>query len=109
MLRFVNPDLETVDAIGPGKVAYHVTISASHGVNVDGLKQAIDLVGATKEDPLRLCFLVPQSVFPAWLGRRDVIPNEHLPEGYRGKARAYVVRMTENLRVEQNEWPFKKE
>ena len=36
MLRFVSKNQQTVDAIGPGKVAYQLTISASHSFNEDG-------------------------------------------------------------------------
>jgi hypothetical protein len=101
MLRFVNPKEPTVDAVGPGKIAYQVTSSPSHSVNVDGLKKVIDLVGATKDDPLRLCYLVPENVFSTWAEKaenaKDVIPSMNADD--RKKVKVYVVRMTADTDV----------
>ena len=91
MLRFVSKNQETVDAIGPGKVAYQLTISASHSFNEDGLQQAIELVGATKDDPLRLFIVVPLNVFSTWLKKKDIIPAT---SKHSDKVKVYVVRLT---------------
>jgi hypothetical protein len=58
------------------------------------LKKAIDFVDATPEDPLRLCFLVDPSAFPAWLTKRTfaVIPHEH-----HAVVKLYAVRITDNI------------
>jgi hypothetical protein len=58
------------------------------------LKKAIDFVGATPEDPLRLCFLVDPSAFPAWLTKRTfaVIPHEH-----HAVVKLYAVRIAESI------------
>jgi hypothetical protein len=94
MVQFLSKTQATVDAIGPGKVAYQMTISGKHTVNDDGLKHAIELVGATSDDPLRLFIVVPSKVFSTWLAKKDVVP---VTSAHRDKVKVYVVRMTEDF------------
>ena len=94
MLQFLSKNEATVDAVGPGKAAYQMTTSDQHDFKDVELEQAIELVGATKDDPLRLFIVGPSKVFSAWLRKKDVIPATS-PQ--RDKVKVYVVRMTEDF------------
>ena len=55
---FLVGNQRTVDAVGPGKVAYQMTMATTHDVNEAGLEHAAELLGATPQEPLRLCICV---------------------------------------------------
>ncbi len=79
IVHFFARNEATLDAIGPGKIGYQVTMSKDHSVNVSGLQAAIEAVGATPSDPLRFCFAVPDDseVFSSacqWARRKIVLP-----------------------------------
>ena len=71
-VEFLNPSQETIDAVGPGKCAYQMTLASAHSVKEGGLRAAIAHLDATARDPLRLCFVVPRNLFGSW--QDNVIP-----------------------------------
>jgi len=86
-VRFLTKNVPTVDAIGPGKIAYQITLASSHSINEEGLQKAVDVVGATAEEPLRLCVCVDQDAFPVWAKKARV----ELPGRLAECVRVYVV------------------
>jgi hypothetical protein len=88
-VRFYQKNVRTVDAVGPGKIAYQVTLANSHNVNEDGLRAVVDLVGATVGDPLRLCFCVDSNAYDAWAGKPHIVLPGHLAD----RVLVYVVRI----------------
>ena len=79
----------TIDALGPGKVAYQMTVSKSHDVTIDGdgLKELLRVVEATVESPLLYCFVVPEDVFGVWEKGVIIVPGGIDPS----VARWYVI------------------
>jgi hypothetical protein len=76
-------------AVGPGKVAYQVTMAGTQDVREAGLQQAVRLLGASPEDriPLRLCLLAPQDTYQTWKKKRCIV----VPEGLVDRVRVYAV------------------
>ncbi len=75
--HFFTRDEATLDGIGPGKIAYQVSMSGNHGVASVGLRAAIEAVNATVDDPLRFCFVVPHEVFASPWSRRTIsLPSD---------------------------------
>ena len=77
-------------AVGPGKVAYQVTMAGTQDVREAGLQQAVRLLGASPEDriPLRLCLLAPQDTYQTWKKKKRCIV---VPEGLVDRVRVYAV------------------
>jgi hypothetical protein len=89
--RFSKATHPTIDGIGPAKVAYQMTLSSSHSINAKGLQDAAAAVGATKEDPLRLCMVVPKCVMAAWM-KKNSAPIDGVAEAdLLDKVKLYVV------------------
>ncbi len=85
----MHPSQPTVDAVGPGKCAYQMTLAADHSVNRAGLQAAVRHLGATTEEPLRLCFVVPAKQLGLW---EDKLPVVTLPASVPcSHVRAYVI------------------
>ena len=73
--------------MGPGRVAYQVTVAGTHDVNEAGLHEVAKFLGASPEEPLRLCFLVPQDTYEKWQKKRFIV----VPEGLADRVRVYAV------------------
>ena len=86
---FLTRNQRTVDAVGPGKVAYQVTMAGTHDVNEKGLHEVVEVLGASREEPLRLCFLVPQDAYETWQKKKFIV----VPEALADRVRAYAVLM----------------
>jgi len=84
---FLIRNQRTVDAVGPGKVAYQVTMAGTHDVNETGLHEVVEVLGASREEPLRLCFLVPQDAYETWQKKKFIV----VPEALADRVRAYAV------------------
>ena len=85
---FLIRNQRTVDAVGPGKVAYQVTMAGTHDVNETGLHEVVEVLGASREEPLRLCFLVPQdATYETWQKKKFIV----VPEALADRVRAYAV------------------
>ena len=87
-VEFLNPSQETIDAVGPGKCAYQMTLASTHSVKEGGLLAAIRHLGATPLDPLRLCFVVPTKQFGSWKSKTSIPIPASVPLD---TVRAYVV------------------
>jgi hypothetical protein len=74
-LEFMIPSQPTVDAVVPGKCAYQMTLAADHSVNRAGLEAAVHHLGATAEEPLRLCFVVPAKQLGLWEKKLVTLPD----------------------------------
>ncbi len=89
-VRFLEGTQRAVHAVGPGKIAYEVTLGAPqspHRVDADSLEKVVELVGATAEDPLRWCICVDRNSYDAWAEQEHVVVPSHLA----GLVRVYVV------------------
>ena len=87
---FLIRSQRTVNAVGPGKVAYQVTMAGTHDVNDTGLQQVVEVLGASPKEPLRLCFLVPgppKDVYQEWQKKRFIV----VPEALADRVRVYAV------------------
>jgi hypothetical protein len=74
-VEFLHPSQPTVDAVGPGKCAYQMTLADSHSVSSAGLEAAVRHLGATMQEPLRLCIVVPTTRLSAWERRVVALPD----------------------------------
>ena len=77
LVYFTSKTVPSVDAVGPGKIAYQITLAPNHDCKAAGVQAVADAVGATPEDPLRLCICVPGHVFRAWIRRKTPVPKKN--------------------------------
>ena len=94
-VEFWHPSQPTVDAVGPGKCAYQMTLALDHSVNEAGLEAAVRHLRASVQEPMRLCFVVPAKRLPHWSGKEITLPNSVL----RALVRAYVIGIDADSRV----------
>jgi hypothetical protein len=62
-------------------------MAGTHDVNEKGLHEVVEVLGASREEPLRLCFLVPQDAYETWQKKSFIV----VPEALADRVRAYVV------------------
>jgi hypothetical protein len=58
-----------VDAVGPGRRVWQMTVSKDHCINRAGLQQLVDASGATAGSKLDFYFVVPADMYTAWKGK----------------------------------------
>ena len=95
-VEFLHPSQPTVDAVGPGKCAYQMTLAYRHSVNREGLEAAVRHLGATAAEPLRLCFVVPAKQLSDWSAKKVTLPDSVSSDF----VRAYVIGINEKSRVD---------
>lgn len=95
-VEFLHPSQPTVDAVGPGKCAYQMTLAAKHSVNEAGLEAAVRHLRATVQEPMRLCFVVPSKRLSDWSTKKV-----RLPDSVSGDlVRAYVIGIDEKSKLD---------
>ena len=86
LVTFTDLKARTADAVGPGRVAFQMTLSNRHTINLDGLRDIVKAVGATDEHPLRLCFVTMKAQYEGW-----ATATKNLPADLAAKVRLYVL------------------
>ena len=86
LVTFTDLKARTADAVGPGRVAFQMTLSNRHTINLDGLRDIVKAVGATEEHPLRLCFVTMKAQYEGW-----ATATKNLPADLAAKVRLYVL------------------
>jgi hypothetical protein len=63
-------------------------MAGTHDVNETGLHEVVEVLGASREEPLRLCFLVLQdATYETWQKKKFIV----VPEALADRVRAYAV------------------
>jgi hypothetical protein len=87
LVRFVTAAPQSIDGVGPGKVAYQVTTAQSYSVETRALRDAVQSVQATADEPLRFCFVVGDELMSSWAVSRPIPVADDIAD----KVKFYVV------------------
>jgi hypothetical protein len=92
-----QPAIDAIGVVSAGsrhyKVVLQMALALKHTINHDGLEDAVNVSGATEDDPLHYCFIVPGDRFDDW--KKKKIPA--LPPTCASKVKVFVVKIGNTL------------
>jgi hypothetical protein len=92
-----QPAIDAIGVVSAGSrhynVALQMTLALKHTINHGGLEDAVDVSGATEDDPLHYCFVVPGDRFEDWKKKKILA----LPPTCASKVKVFVVKIGNTL------------